>query len=432
MIMNANKDYCSIAFVSGKGGVGKTTIVANIAWLISNAPAKVLIVDLDFQNQGCTGLFSSRFKLGNSNALESLQNDQKEKKQVPSLSQITENLQFLPSVSVAQKPERKDAILDVPKDIYGRLDRLLNYLHELYSIDCFVLDCHGGIDETSIAASGICDYTMVVTEADTVTFAGTLALIESYYYRYSTSDRKPNIEYIINRIPPKYKWKGLDRLYQDFLGRRLGRFTKSQTILSYIPVVGYLADSFGDYPFQVELSPSAMFTRKLELIIYSLFHDSHPKLVYKKVQKRFQRKRYTRKIHKRLISLEMKNIRTLFTSYALICLLFPIFIAYSIYTRDKNFEEVAIQVGIFSITIFYLLINSLIKAFSYFREKLKFQKAFLRVLPDEKTLWQRLKLGKLRMLYLCALVVPLSICLFAIYIIFISFFNFIINLLAYL
>ncbi|MFC1717066.1 CpaE family protein [Candidatus Poribacteria bacterium] len=288
--MSRDRGYSSIAFVSGKGGVGKTTITANIAWLISVAPAHTLIIDLDFQNLGCTGLFASRQNLEESYTLALLRTNCEQENQ-PILTRITEKLWFLPAAPITQTTEHiefQNAFLGIPDDLYKRLDKLLSYLHEIFSIDFFVLDCHGGIDATSIAAAGVCDYTMVVTEADTVTFAGTLGLVDSYYSQYGSSDRKPRIEYIVNRIPPRYRWKYLDKLYREYLGKRLGQFTKSKSVLSYIPAERYLADSFGDYPFQVELAPSSLFARKLKLILYSLFCDLHPDLLSIKMQKKYR------------------------------------------------------------------------------------------------------------------------------------------------
>lgn len=416
--MNKNRGYSTIAFVSGKGGVGKTTLATNLAWLISTAPARVLLIDLDFQNLGCTGLIAAHYKLENSDALMLLRNQPEEKSEPPRLTQVTENLRFLPAALVVQEVEHRDAFLDVPEKVYQRLERLLNRLHQSHSIDCFVLDCHGGIDGPSIAAAGICDHTMVVTEADTVTFAGTLGLVDSYYDEYSHSERKPEIEYIVNRIPPKYKWKDLDRLYQAYLEKHLGRFTESKGILSYIPAESYLAESFGDYPFQVELAPSAWFTRKLQLILYSLFRDSHPKLLSKKVQKQFRRERYARKIRRRIISNEARNTRTVLTSYALASLYFilviplisTIYIAHNLFQSHEHQKTLGtiqtpvedtliLSAIILGLLIAIYFVVGLFRITLYFRDKFKFHKAIFRVLPKEQTFWRRLTLWKLRALY---------------------------------
>ena len=428
-VMRNKRDYSSIAFVSGKGGVGKTTLATNIAWLISTAPARVLIIDLDFQDLGCTGLFAARYHLGTSNALELVLAQEETNNSSLNLTQITENLQFLPAALILQTAEHYDAFLEVPEDIYERLDKLLNNLYELYSIDCFVLDCHGGIDATSIAAAGICDKTLIVTEADTVTFAGTLGLFDSYYHHYDSFDRRPMIEFIVNRIPPKYKWKDLDRLYRVYLERHLGELTKSKSVLSYISAEGYLADSFGDYPFQVELAPSAIFTRKLELILGSLFQSSNPKLLSKKVNKRFQKKRYANKIHKRIISNEARYTRNVFTSYGLFSFYLLFVIPY--YSRltltgfglplfgSSRFFSSNLWFSVITTPILIYMVIAMFRVFFYFRDKFKFQKALLRKLPKTTKLWRRLNLWKRRLLFYGSAVGPALITLYVFVIIFI-------------
>ena len=39
-----------IAFVSGKGGVGKSTLTANVAVALANRNKRVLVIDMDPQN----------------------------------------------------------------------------------------------------------------------------------------------------------------------------------------------------------------------------------------------------------------------------------------------------------------------------------------------------------------------------------------------
>ena len=258
--MTADRSYVSVALVSGKGGVGKTTIAANLAWLISSAPSRVLLIDLDFQNLGCTGLFASRYRLTGTNARELLRmktpySDLPER---PAVTPITEHLSFLPAAMLVDTLEERDAYLGTPDEISARLSALLDALAGWHDVDCFVLDCHGGIDALSVAAAGICNNTVVVTEADSVTFAGTLGLVDRYYEHYSEADHKPTIDYVINRVPSKYKWKDLHRLSTYYINAHLGRFTPADTELSFIPAEDYLADSFGEYPFQVELAPKGV------------------------------------------------------------------------------------------------------------------------------------------------------------------------------
>ena len=47
-----------IAFTSGKGGCGKTTLAVNFANVVARTCECVMLVDLDLSNRGSTGMFS--------------------------------------------------------------------------------------------------------------------------------------------------------------------------------------------------------------------------------------------------------------------------------------------------------------------------------------------------------------------------------------
>jgi cellulose biosynthesis protein BcsQ len=389
--------------VSGKGGVGKTTLAANLAYLIATSGARVLLIDLDFHNMGCTGVFASRYRLGRANARELLQNLPAESPTAPQLTPIDHQLWFLPASLIVQPVQHQDALFQDARQLCEKLDQLLARLHQWFSIDCFVLDCHGGIEPTTVAAAGVCEHTLIVTEADTVSFAGTLGLVDSYYEYYATADWKPRIDYIVNRIPPKYKWKDLDRLYRKYLERHLGRYTPTLSVLCYMPVEGYVADTFGDYPFQAQLAPAALFTRKLELIVHDLLGGAHPNLASEKIRKRFVSRRYADKIRQRVISAEAQNVRTVLTSYGLSALfflcVFPLYLVLSVLKVSAlylSFPVLAALIGLYYVV-------GMFKSFSYFREKLKFHKKILELFPGERSGWKQFVLWKLRALYYATL-----------------------------
>ena len=56
--MSENPTPRIVAFTSGKGGCGKTTLATNFANTVFKAGNKVIIIDFDISNRGTTGAFS--------------------------------------------------------------------------------------------------------------------------------------------------------------------------------------------------------------------------------------------------------------------------------------------------------------------------------------------------------------------------------------
>lgn len=57
--MNRTQSYSTLAVVSGKGGMGKTTLGLAIASELAVAGNHILIVDLDFPNRGSNEFLST-------------------------------------------------------------------------------------------------------------------------------------------------------------------------------------------------------------------------------------------------------------------------------------------------------------------------------------------------------------------------------------
>ena len=313
-----------ISFVSGKGGVGKTSLAANFAW-ISSQFVKTALIDLDFQNQGCTGLLLSKVDPETCGIFEGLQASPVV---VHPPARLSESLYFVPSVS-ARSPANYTRIANSLQDA-GLLPRLSEYIEVLASRDGFsvvILDCHGGLDYASAAARQLSRHTVVVTEADVVSFNGTLELLAFYNLDRGTERESQlsadcrtrdcgrrevgDISFVVNRLPPKYRFADISAAYSRILANYKGPMDVQQSFISFIPEESYFAESFGEYPFCIELAPQSVFSRKLQLLAIDLLPVPEQELHRYRPMKKFAKSRFRNKIQTTILSAESKNMNNI-------------------------------------------------------------------------------------------------------------------------
>lgn len=409
-----------ISFVSGKGGVGKTMLAANVAWQCSKL-AKTLLIDLDFHNQGCTGLMAPHFDLSDMDAFTAITASKRLTDDQVTVAE--DRLLFLPAVSWANRPST-ELVLDV-----------VNAAHFLQQIQCFlcdnlppnvglvVLDCHGGLDPVSWSAFQSSEITFMITEADSVTFAGTLELLRYYeeqshrantfsstrhqhFKEFQGNDPtlKGHVEIVVNRLPSKYKFKDLEILYRPYMQGPLGSFSRQGGVFCYIPSEELLADSFGEYPFYIEVSSNSLYSRKVQYITYSILRAAGLEWWRVPGVRRFARKGYETKVLTRVISDEQRNVSSVMSFFAWASITIVSFIVLfaialsldamgmSVEARevgDKGWRVFAIVLG--APTFFYLSAG-LIGITLYYRRRYLYQKKLFHTLRRPITIWQRVAL----------------------------------------
>lgn len=138
-----------IVITSGKGGVGKTTITANLGFALSNLGAKTLLVDVDF------GLNNLDVVLGVENKvsydINDVLNNHCRIKQALIQCNAKRNFFVLPSGNISS-----------PSIISGQnIKLMLDSVEKLF--DYIILDCPAGLDSGFHRAVSCADQAIVIT-----------------------------------------------------------------------------------------------------------------------------------------------------------------------------------------------------------------------------------------------------------------------------
>lgn len=264
-----------LAVTSGKGGVGKSTITLNIARQLSLAGKRVLIADFDIHNKGITGLFLPFIRPQNASVTQIVHESQGFKA-LPSGSGVQEEA-LVPVTSDGRLlllPASQPQEMILWERFHAENELIIQFFIALFErlaadlrLDVIVIDCYGGIDSLTVAASGIADDTIIVNEPDLITFSGTLQLYVYLKKQYAESPRKPRLHFLINRVTSRHSFAFLDAEYR----KHLANLAIDDKILAYFPYDKLLIETFGDYPFFSELLAHGLFTKKIRLLIDSLW-----------------------------------------------------------------------------------------------------------------------------------------------------------------
>jgi len=211
-----------LAVTSGKGGVGKTTISLNIARQLSLCGLRTVILDFDIHNKGTTGMFLDKVADSSSSIISIVEKSRNFTKTLA--KEIADDLDLIKLVedgSLLLVPAAKPREMVQWSRFVAGNEEIVTFFREFIAeltktqkIDVVVIDCYGGIDSLTVAAAGIADDTIIVNEADLITFSGTLMLYKYLAGIYSDSEIKPRIHFVINRIASRYSFRFLDSEYK--------------------------------------------------------------------------------------------------------------------------------------------------------------------------------------------------------------------------
>lgn len=186
----------AIAFLSGKGGSGKTTLSLSMADLLSQCNASTLLIDCDLSTNGATYFYESL--LSTQNHIDSFAqylNNQDNDLQVSDyevlpksrtiLSQrnhshydntnntlpispifIKQNYYFIPSISMISDQQAGEGILPIKHILEEKLYTFISQAKKTY--DVILFDCQAGYTELLPVLLPLMDIVLFVLEADSI------------------------------------------------------------------------------------------------------------------------------------------------------------------------------------------------------------------------------------------------------------------------
>lgn len=188
-----------IAFVSGKGGVGKTIIAANLAALLAKSGIKTLLVDSDFATRGLTFyLLKGKKEIDKTNCYFDYLIGEVNLSQLRPLK-IQEKFYLLPAISLAWIETPEEKLQDSVQMIYQRLSELVSKLRK--SFDVIIFDTRSGADPISLIPAELSDRFVVVSEEDFTSWRTSIVMRDSIKKYAADRGKAPSFTgFVLNRV----------------------------------------------------------------------------------------------------------------------------------------------------------------------------------------------------------------------------------------
>ncbi len=256
MVKEKNKEKKKsrvIAFTSGKGGVGKTNIVANVAYLLSTINKKVIVFDADL------GLANIDILLGlkpKHSLIDVIKNGKKMKE---IMIKVNDNFHVIPAGSGVEE------MANISEPVFSKIkDELMEIIKDT---DVLLIDTGAGISKKVTSFIKSSEEIVVVTTPEPTSMADAYAVIKIA----STNYKKENISVFVNMAKSKQEaettYENLNKICKKFLNKEF-KYSGFSLIDKNLP------SAVKQQKAVAELYPNSNFTISMKKFINNMFKEN--------------------------------------------------------------------------------------------------------------------------------------------------------------
>ncbi len=256
MVKEKNKEKKKsrvIAFTSGKGGVGKTNIVANVAYLLSTINKKVIVFDADL------GLANIDILLGlkpKHSLIDVIKNGKKMKE---IMIKVNDNFHVIPAGSGVEE------MANISEPVFSKIkDELMEIVKDT---DVLLIDTGAGISKKVTSFIKSSEEIVVVTTPEPTSMADAYAVIKIA----STNYKKENISVFVNMAKSKQEaettYENLNKICKKFLNKEF-KYSGFSLIDKNLP------SAVKQQKAVAELYPNSNFTISMKKFINNMFKEN--------------------------------------------------------------------------------------------------------------------------------------------------------------
>lgn len=234
-----------ITVSSGKGGVGKTNFVTNIALVFRSLQRRVLLMDADVGLSNIDIMFGVAPKYN----IKHLLSGEKSMKDI--IFRAPEGIDIIPASSGIRE------LTQLSADQKVRIIQELESLDEDY--DIFLIDTGAGISDNVVFFCSAAHDNVVIITSEPTSIADAYALIKVLYRDFGEQNFRIVVNSVRNQKEAKETFRKISTVTERFLGLNLD-------YLGFLPYDGRVKDAIlAQKPF-IGLFPTSEFSKSLTLI----------------------------------------------------------------------------------------------------------------------------------------------------------------------